>query len=200
MTDQKVINGTDLPVGVHEFKNGGKVTGFKYFTDCRVIPSILEAEKGIDVEYSLCFANVLLKGTVVRPKFMGMPMDYLRGNEMFIGKIVTPDGRECVSAKPPSHGDREVTEYRPNETYHSPLDTNPELPCKQGLHCFTTEKAFKQSGRNIANYWVTHYNKNNEVVEITKLNRDNQVGEKLKYKNGRIVERERTKFYYLDSE
>lgn len=160
---KKVINAAELPIGVHEPEN--PVNAFKYFQHCEVQQTWWERFRGIRTEYSVCWANVAMKGSIVVPEGLGnseSPSDDLRTNIMYVSDIVTPNGRPCVSAKSPYRG----MPYKPNTEVVSQLNTDITERCTEGLHCCPTmESLGKEIG--FKKYSVTTRDKHGKIIKIT---------------------------------
>lgn len=151
----KINNTSDLPVGVHDVVDG-EITGFKYYTGCKVLQTWTELIKGEYREYDVCWSRIAVKkgGRVVRPRDGLRSSDDLRTNQFHVDDIVTPDGNKCISAVAPFRS----MSYTPNKIYTSLLNESLDNRCVIGLHFLPTMEALKKyCGYN--GYTVRTYNR-----------------------------------------
>lgn len=168
---KKVIRVANLPAGVHLLDDNEEVHGFKYYKDCEAVQTWYELLRGVKTTFSFCFSpKAIAKKTVVRPRCGGYSDD-LRTEKLNVGKIVTPCGRECKSAKAPFY----TMEYRANETKDSALDTRFDRVCEEGIHFWARLDALKfDAGIRAFYYSSTTRDRNGVAIETTdyELDRD----------------------------
>lgn len=163
LADQtKIINATELPIGVHKVENG-EINGYKYFEKCRV-RTWVDWLTGKQREYGICWARVSVKegGEIVRPLVCGttsLPSDDFRTDKLDVDDIVTPDGYKCSSAVSPFCN----MEYNSNQTYKSSLDTRLDRECVIGLHFFPTMEALKNYVGE-KSYSITTYDHDGQII------------------------------------
>jgi hypothetical protein len=164
---------TDVPSGYHKITKG-KLVGYKYFESCIPVQTFTQWLKtgfGNYQSYSRCTAKITVDegSEFVRPEherfddygrdYVAPSMDF-RANKYHVGKIITPDGKECQSAVSPLRN----MLYHPNQSYMSGLNTRTSSDCEEGLHFYPTEEILKDRTQG-DRYWVHTMNKFGRVVD-----------------------------------